>query len=100
MSVYLIASVHALADGRYDAGMVVADDGIHAERYRAGSADLGTRVLDGDHDRRGQRAVVVAGRHHDGPDRPEDVRVFDRADNAGRLATDTGRSAGKTTRPL
>jgi len=92
----LIASVHATVDGRYNAGMVVADDGIHAERHGTGYPDFGARVVDGNSDRRRQRTVVVTGRYYDGQNRAENVRVLDGADNAGRLDTDTGRSAGKS----
>jgi len=94
----LIVSVHATVDGRYNAGMVVADDGIHAERHGTSSPDFGTRVVDGNSDRRRQRTVVVTGRYYDGQNRAENVRVLDGADNAGRLDTDTGRSAGKSPR--
>jgi len=96
----LIVSVHAPADGRYNAGMVIANDGIHVERHCAGSPDLGPRVLDGNSDRRRQRTAIVTGRYHDGPNRPKTVRVLDRADNAGRLDIDTDRSSGKVTRRI
>lgn len=91
----MIVSVHAPVDGRYNAGMVIADDGIHVKRHGARSPDIGPRVLDGNSDRRRQRTAIVTGRHYDGPNRPKNVRVFDRADNASRLDIDTDRSAGK-----
>lgn len=94
----LIVSVHATVDGRNNAGMVVAYDGIHAKRHGTGSPDFGTRVVDGNSDRRRKRTVVVTGRHYDGQNRAENFRVLDGADNAGRLDTDTGRPAGKSLR--
>jgi len=92
----MIVSVHATVDGRYNAGMVVSDDGIHAERHGTGSPNFGSRVMDGNSDRRRQRTVVVTSRYYDGQNRAENFRVLDGADNAGRLDTDTGRYAGKS----
>lgn len=93
---YMIVSVHATIDGRYNAGMVVSNDGIHAERQGTGSPNFGPRVMDGNSDRRRKRTVVVTSRHYDGQIRAENFRVLDGADNAGRLDTDTFRSTGKS----
>jgi len=49
---FVIVSVHAPADGRFDVGMVIADDGVHVETHGAGAPDFGSRVVDGNPDRR------------------------------------------------
>jgi len=79
--------------------MVVADDAVRVGRQVAGSLGLRGRVVDGHLHRHRERRVVHPGRRADGPDRPENVRVPDRADNAGRLDIDIVRSTGTARRP-